>query len=111
MKLEIITANETKLVQLDAPILLSAVLEAQHAKVPMPCGGKQRCKKCRVIANGALSPLTEIEKKALSAVEIDQGIRYACMTMVEGDAQGRIIPTATSEDGNEGNTPALTLEH
>ena len=31
----------------------------QRQAVAMPCGGHGRCGKCRVIATGALSPLSE----------------------------------------------------
>lgn len=54
--------------------LLTALLPGLSA----PCGGKGRCGKCRVKARGALSPLTEAEKAALSEQEIRGGIRLAC---------------------------------
>lgn len=52
----------------------------------MPCGGKGRCGKCRVCAEGKLSSLTAEERSALSEEEVRSGIRLACCTRIEGDA-------------------------
>ena len=51
----------------------------------LPCGGHGRCGKCRVFARGALSPLSDAERRLLSREDIDRGIRLACCTAVEGD--------------------------
>lgn len=52
-----------------------------------PCGGHGRCGKCKVIARGALSELTDTEKKLLSPEEIADGIRLACITRALGDCE------------------------
>lgn len=52
-----------------------------------PCGGHGRCGKCRVIARGNLSELTETEKKLLSADELSDGVRLACLTYAIGDCE------------------------
>ena len=36
----------------------------------LPCGGHGKCGKCKVIATGELSPLSDSEKRALSAEEL-----------------------------------------
>ena len=55
------------------------------------CGGKGTCGKCKVrIVLGDVSPLDEREKKALSAEEIAQGYRLACLTKVYGDIKVEI---------------------
>jgi uncharacterized 2Fe-2S/4Fe-4S cluster protein (DUF4445 family) len=51
-----------------------------------PCGGNGTCGKCKVIANGELSELTENEKRLLTQKEITQGIRLACCTKITGNA-------------------------
>lgn len=53
--------------------------------IDAPCGGHGSCGKCKVIAHGALSPLSESEKSKLTAREIHEGVRLACRTLVLGD--------------------------
>ena len=53
--------------------------------IEAPCGGRGSCGKCKVIASGALSPLSESEKAKLTATEITNGVRLACRTTVLGD--------------------------
>lgn len=57
------------------------------------CGGKGTCGKCKIrIASGAVSPLGELEEKALSAQEIAQGYRLACLAEAWGDITVEIPP-------------------
>ena len=51
----------------------------------MPCGGKKRCLKCKVKVTGALLPMSAHETSLLSDEEIQNNIRYACMTEAVGD--------------------------
>lgn len=53
--------------------------------IPLDCGGKGRCGKCRVYAFGQLSPLTEAEKHLLSQEEIAAGCRLACQCEILGE--------------------------
>ena len=55
--------------------------------VDEPCGGHGRCGKCRVIARGALSPVSVSEKRLLSEDELARGVRLACLTYAEGDCE------------------------
>lgn len=52
-----------------------------------PCGGHGKCGKCKVIAVGALSPLSDAERAHLSEDEISRGVRLACVTTVLGDCR------------------------
>ena len=52
-----------------------------------PCGGHGRCGKCRVIAKGHLSALTDIERKLLTDKELSLGVRLACLTRAMGDCE------------------------
>lgn len=65
--------------------LLADVLSAYQPGFAMPCGGQGRCGKCRVLATGALSPLTSNETRRLSAEEIARGMRLSCNAAVLGD--------------------------
>jgi uncharacterized 2Fe-2S/4Fe-4S cluster protein (DUF4445 family) len=50
------------------------------------CGGHGKCGKCRIIVTeGDISPVTEEERKLLSADELEQGVRLACLTRATGD--------------------------
>ncbi len=51
------------------------------------CGGKGICGKCKIIVSNpkAISALTENEKKYLTADEIHEGYRLACLTKVQTD--------------------------
>ncbi|MBE6807167.1 MAG: DUF4445 domain-containing protein [Ruminococcaceae bacterium] len=59
-------------------------LSALLPDLPHPCGGKGVCGKCKVRAWGELSPLSSEEQRHLTALEITDGIRLACCTMVQG---------------------------
>ena len=52
-----------------------------------PCGGHGKCGKCKVIARGYLSPLTEAEKQFLTQDELLRGVRLACLTYALGDCE------------------------
>lgn len=56
-------------------------------RIPQPCGGNGKCGKCRIIAKGQLSPVTDDEKRMLSNSDIRRGIRLACRTMVTGNCE------------------------
>lgn len=51
-----------------------------------PCGGRGTCGKCKVVAGGALSPLTPEEQAHLTPEELAAGVRLACRTGVLGEA-------------------------
>ncbi|AYD39748.1 DUF4445 domain-containing protein [Clostridium fermenticellae] len=55
--------------------------------IESPCNGKGICGKCKVIANGNLSPKTKEENKFTDK----KNIRLACMCQVMGDAQIELI--------------------
>lgn len=52
-----------------------------------PCGGHGKCGKCRVIAKGHLSDLTDTERKLLTDNELSLGVRLACLTRAMGDCE------------------------
>lgn len=64
---------------------IGAKLSDATEKTPHPCAGYGKCGKCKVIASGELSPLSDTEKKHLSNEEIESGVRLACCTYIEGD--------------------------
>ena len=50
-----------------------------------PCSGKGICGKCKVRAEGALSPLTPQEQRHLTVFDLADGLRLACCATVQGD--------------------------
>ncbi|MBQ7921703.1 MAG: DUF4445 domain-containing protein [Clostridia bacterium] len=76
-----------------------------------PCGGHGRCGKCKVIATGDLSPLSESEKNLLTEEELKKGFRFACLTAVLGDCS---VVTLQSDAGDvkavtDGEMPEFPL--
>ena len=60
-----------------------------------PCGGHGKCGKCKVIARGDLSEVTDAEKKNLTADELARGVRLACLTYALGECH---IETITERE-------------
>ena len=75
MKLELAGGAGRTILEYDTPVLLSTIFARQGIPVEMPCGGRQRCLKCRVKASGELSPLTQRERELLTPEEIAAGVR------------------------------------
>ena len=69
--------------QFEAPARLSQLLDG----LDMPCGGRERCLKCRVRVKGNVSQPKERERALLGEDAYRAGERYACMTMAEGDLE------------------------
>ena len=60
---------------------------AEIAGIDRPCGGGGRCGKCKVVARGELSPLTDSERALLTPEELERGVRLACSTRPLGDCE------------------------
>ena len=57
------------------------------------CGGVGTCGRCKVqVLAGAVSPLTDRERKALREAELAQGYRLACRTQPLGDCRVHVPP-------------------
>lgn len=65
--------------------LLSDALRDGRAAPAMPCGGNHTCGKCKIRAQGALSPVTQAEMALLTQEELAEGVRLACFVQIEGD--------------------------
>jgi uncharacterized 2Fe-2S/4Fe-4S cluster protein (DUF4445 family) len=65
--------------------LLDAVRQASiHLR--SECGGKGNCAKCQLqVIKGSLPPITELESRTFTPVQIQQGYRLACRTLAEND--------------------------
>ena len=63
-----------------------------------PCGGHGKCGKCKVIARGNLSEITDAEQKLLTERELSDGVRLACLTSALGDCE---IQTLNKQDNTQ----------
>lgn len=111
MLIHIIKGDSHTDLEYDKPVLLSTVFADNGIRVEMPCGGKQRCLKCRVRAEGELSPLTLREQEILTEEEKQAGIRFACMAYAQGDVTVYLPEDKVSDRiVTSGNMPAFPLQ-
>ncbi len=90
----------------------TTILEAVNASgisIYAPCGGQGSCGKCKVRVLGKVSYVTEQEKKHLTASEINQGIRLACKTYLEGDGELYLVEDELKND-TKGKMGAYTYK-
>lgn len=66
--------------------ILDEILIREGIRIPHPCGGKGRCGKCAVIAEGALSEPSSREREL--------GCRLSCVTALAGDARVTLPDTS-----------------
>ena len=60
-------------------------LTADKTGMPLVCGGRGVCGKCRAKVSGAVSVLTDAERAVLGEKERRAGMRLLCQTYAEGD--------------------------
>ena len=72
--------------------VLSAAVIATGLPVEQPCAGRGTCLKCKVMAEGSLSPLDEHELAGLSSAERAAHYRLACRARVTGDVSVTLAP-------------------
>src|SRR5262245_52342741 len=81
VRIELLPLGSTIEVRPGTP--LQDVLFAQG--VEFPCGGRGRCKGCKVrVLSGSL-PVTDEGEQKLSKAELDLGWRLSCRARAEGD--------------------------
>ena len=72
--------------QAEAGALFRHVAEEIGVHFGMPCGGKGRCGKCKVIFQKGAPEPTPAEHDRLSEIELIQGYRLGCVTTLSDDA-------------------------
>ena len=98
----IVTLNGVE-ISVEQGTLLSDVVGMEK-----PCGGHGRCGKCKVIAHGTLSALTENEKKHLTPEEIENGVRLACVTSALGACEIYTLEQSEKTQIVTGGTSVIT---
>ncbi len=96
--------------QFEPGMLLSEVLHQCGVPFEMPCGGRGTCRKCRVWVNGAVQPPTAAEQALLSQEELAEGVRYACMTKVDGNITVRLFEKGKSAILTQGMLAPYVLQ-
>jgi uncharacterized 2Fe-2S/4Fe-4S cluster protein (DUF4445 family) len=72
--------------------LLGEAVITTGLPLEQPCAGRGTCHKCKVIAQGALSPFDEKEMAALTEAERAANYRLACRARVLGDVSVTLAP-------------------
>ena len=72
--------------------MLGDAIIATGLSVEQPCAGRGTCLKCKVMAEGALTPLDEHELAGLSSAERAAHYRLACRARVTGDVSVTLAP-------------------
>ncbi len=85
-------SDETRTLECAAGQVIGEVISASGFPLEQPCAGRGTCGKCKVLAEGALADLDEIERKFLLAAEREANVRLACRARVAGDAQVTLTP-------------------
>ena len=80
----------------ETPVSAQEFLQECGCLLTMPCGGGGRCGKCRVIAKGGISPVSEEEKQLLKPGELQKGIRLLCRLQLISDAELTLCMAETS---------------
>lgn len=105
VNVQIARGAERITVAVEAGTTLLAAIQASGLSFPFPCGGNGRCGKCRVMAEGALSPITEPERRWLSQEGEAPNSRMACYARAQGDCRLRIAERAADAIVENGYIP------
>ncbi len=92
MKVTVSYGTDTRSVTVEKDSLLGAAVITAGLPLEQPCAGRGTCQKCKVIAQGALSPLDNRELEGLTEAEQAADYRLACRARVEGDVTVTLAP-------------------
>jgi uncharacterized 2Fe-2S/4Fe-4S cluster protein (DUF4445 family)/DNA-binding GntR family transcriptional regulator len=84
--------TDVRSVTVEQGSLLSGAVIATGLPLEQPCAGRGTCLKCKVIAEGDLSPLDDHEIAGLTPAERASGYRLACRARVAGDVSVTLAP-------------------
>lgn len=84
--------DDTCEVEFTAGKVIGEVIPATGFPLEQPCAGRGTCGKCKVLAEGGLSELDEIERKFLLSAERTANVRLACRARIVGDVQVILTP-------------------
>ena len=84
--------TDTRSVVVEENSALGSAIIATGLPLEQPCAGRGTCHKCKVIAEGALSPLDEKELLGLTTAEQAADYRLACRARVMGNVSVTLAP-------------------
>jgi uncharacterized 2Fe-2S/4Fe-4S cluster protein (DUF4445 family) len=84
--------NDERSVGVAEGSLLGDAVITTGLSLEQPCAGRGTCLKCKVMAEGALTPLDEHELAGLSSAERAAHYRLACRARVAGDVAVTLAP-------------------
>lgn len=92
-RVSILISQNGRVISCEKGNLLKNLLET-GVYVDNPCNGTGTCGKCKVrVLSGECSAISETERRLLSPVEVQNGIRLSCMTEVYGDIELETLQT------------------
>ncbi|MGD8793564.1 MAG: 2Fe-2S iron-sulfur cluster-binding protein, partial [Anaerolineae bacterium] len=92
MNVTVIYGSDERTVTVAEKSVLGEAVIATGLPLEQPCAGRGSCLKCKVIAEGALSPLDEKEEEGLTQAEKAANYRLACRARVAGDVTVTLAP-------------------
>lgn len=98
----LLLGGEAYEIQAEASRNLLRILQEQLPGLSAPCGGSGRCGKCVVKVLQGDFPVTSGDRACLREEQLAQGLRLACMAVVNGDF--RLEWCGAAEDGFEALT-------
>ena len=91
-RLTVSYGDDVRSVVVEENSLLGDGIVATGLPLEQPCAGRGTCGKCKVLVEGALTSLDEVEQKQLSSAELSAGYRLACRARVRGDVSVTLAP-------------------
>ena len=91
-KVTVSYGNDVRSVVVEENSPLGGAIVATGLPLEQPCAGRGTCHKCKVIAQGTLSPLDEKELEGLTEAERAASYRLACRARVLGDVSVTLAP-------------------
>lgn len=84
--------EDVRSIAVEKSTLLSDAVIGTGLSLEQPCGGRGTCLKCKVMAQGDLSPYDPLEIKSLTSAEKGVNYRLACRARVSGDVSVMLAP-------------------
>ncbi len=92
MNVTVIYGSDERSVSAQEDSPLGEAIIATGLPLEQPCAGRGTCHKCKVIAQGTLSPLDEKEREGLTEAEQAASYRLACRARIRGDVEVTLAP-------------------
>jgi uncharacterized 2Fe-2S/4Fe-4S cluster protein (DUF4445 family) len=96
MKLKVSFMPGGREVEVEGGATLLEAARFAGVSIDSDCGGRGSCGKCRVSALEGVLPLTPLEKKLLTAREMEEGARLACQARARDPVRVTLPTAATS---------------